>query len=102
MKRLELLSGRFSIIRNSLVPLQTSQVFFTLAGIDGQCLFKGHLACFVHEQSPNPAEKTIHSLHSLGVPWLGHLKRSHEHLIQAKGIGAISTDNVIRIDHIPP
>ena len=49
---------------------------------------------------PDPAEKSGDSFDALGAPWFRILERSHEHEVEARGIGSESFDHLIGIDDI--
>ena len=67
---------------------------------DGRSLLVIRLGLFVDKETPHPAEEAVHAFDALGVPRLGVLQRSHEHLIQPERVGTIFHQHVIWVDHV--
>ena len=42
----------------------------------------------------------MHAVYAVGIPWLGHLQRTQEHLVETKGVGTELSHDIIGINHI--
>jgi len=53
-----------------------------------------------HGETPDAGEEAVDALHAGGAPWLSVLERSHEHLVEPQGIGAVFGDDGVGIHHV--
>ena len=63
----------------------------------GQQQFAGAL---IHRKTPCALQKSKTAGNVAGVPWLGRLKRTHGHFIQAECVGAKVGDHIVGIHHV--
>ena len=101
MERLEL-RGRGSHFRDRAIQQNQIQQFSVSLCLCGQSfrLFKSRFGFFIHEQTPDAAEETIHALDAFGVPRLRVLQRPHEHFVKPERIRAVFHQHVVGIHHV--
>ena len=58
------------------------------------------LPCSIVEESPELLEETVASVDTVGVPRLGLLHRTEEHLIHTESVGTIFLHNHVRVYHV--
>jgi len=61
---------------------------------------RGGGVCLAGDQPVHPGEEAVDALDALGVPHFRLPQRSHEHLVETEGVGAVAIDDVVRVDHV--
>ena len=54
----------------------------------------------IDDHSPDAIEEASHAIDTGHTPGFRSLQRSHEHLVQPQGIGAVFLDHLVRVHHV--